>query len=323
MIIFVTGQYAGAQYLYPLIKKWQSQYGNHPKYKIVATGASVNFWQQFDVDYITIEGGHRYSVDDYLDELSPRLIILSASGSEELEHLFILSAKSKKITTASFIDTWTNYKNRFIYNNQDLYPDIIISIDEKCTEEMIMDGIPSEIIQEIGQPYLEDVCQNIPLLGNDILVPLQPINRTRGTNLGYDENDFFQIIIDMMDISGACEKIHVTSHPSDISNLPNQELIDVGQGIEDVKNAHTVIGMFSMQMIIGYLWGRKVASVQPNLKASDPSPLSRWGIVPRIKDSEELIKFINSPISISSVSRRDELIKILYGSIDRLDQFCA
>ncbi len=324
MIIFVTGQYAGAQYIYPLIKKWQSESGNHPEYKIVATGTSVNFWQQCHVGYVNIEDENSDSVEHYLDIVKPRLIVLSASGSEELEHLFILSAKCKGIRTASFIDTWTNYKNRFIYNNKDLYPDTIFSIDDKCTAEMIEDGIPSELIQEIGQPYLEDICQNIPPLGSKILLPMQPIKKTRNNSLGYDENDFLQLSLEAVNMSGNSEQIQITSHPSDILNISNQESIKVstGRGIKDVKNAHTVIGLFSMQMIIGYLWGRKVASVQPGLKVTDPSPLSRWGAVPIIKDSDDLIKFIKTPSNDLIMKNDVKLVKrYLPGSVNRLQQY--
>ncbi len=51
--------------------------------------------------------------------------------------------------------------------------------------------------------------------------------------------------------------------------------------MENVVNSHTVIRMFSMQMIVGYLWGRKVASIQPDLSENDRSPLSRWGFIPQ------------------------------------------
>lgn len=324
MIIFVTGQYAGAQYIYPLIKKWQGKYETHPEFKIVATGASVSFWQQCHVDYVKIEDENSDSVERYMDVVKPRLIVLSASGSEELEHLFILGAKIKAVKAVSFIDTWTNYKSRFIYKNKDLYPDVIFSIDDKCTEEMIEDGIPAELIQEIGQPYLEGICQNIPPLGNRILFPMQPIKKTRNNSLGYDESDFLQLSLEAVNASGKSEQTHITTHPDDILNIPNQKSIEIsaGKGIKDVRNAHTVIGMFSMQMIIGYLWNRKVASVQPNLKGKDPSPLSRWKLVPRIEDKKGLIKFMNSAADSNSTNQKAVLLQQIHGSLERFENCC-
>ena len=322
MILFVTGQYAGAEYLYPLIKKWRGEHRSSPKYKILATGASVKFWEKFNVEHLAIKRDFYDSVECYLNEIKPRLIILSASSNEELENLVILLAKRKKIRSASFIDAWTNYKNRFIYNQRNVYPDTILSIDSRCTEEMLEDGIPSEIIQEIGQPYLEEVCKNIPLLGKKILIPLQPIKKTRGSSLGYDENDFLNLLHKAMVIPGESSPIQVTSHPGEAVHKYFEQLVEAGRGIEDVKNAHTVIGMFSMQMMIAFLWGRKVVSIQPNLKVTDPSPLSRWGMVPRISDSKKLTRFMNSPISKHSLNQRNELLRSFRGSLDRLEQFC-
>jgi len=325
MILFVTGQYAGAQYIHPLFKKWKNSDVQHPEYRLVSTGTSVKYWLKSGVKFDETTDKNTTSVAEYLDTIKPKLIILSASGTEKLEYLFILEAKRLGIKTANFIDTWTNYKNRYIYNGKEIYPDTILSLDEKCTEEMVEDGIPTELIQEIGQPYLEEICESIPPLGEKILLPLQPIKKIRGDTLGYDEEDFLKLTLDVVKKIAKDKELHITSHPNGNFGILDQEEIEVkeGQDIEDIKNSHTVLGMFSMQMIIGYLWGRKVASVQPNLKASDPSPLSRWGVVPRVEDRKDLIEFMNSPLSSREISRREEMLQNFHGSLDRLDKFCA
>ena len=322
MILFVTGQYAGAQYINPLIKRWNNSNNNlHPVYKIVATGSSINFWRQKNIEYDCIEKTSS-SVDYYLSRYNPNLIILSASGSEELEYLFILQAKQAGIKSASFIDTWTNYKNRFIYNEKNVYPDTILSIDEKCTEEMINEGIPANLIQEIGQPYLEDICKIIPPLGKNIVLPMQPIKRTRGESLGYDEHDFLKVVLDALKNYKITDQIYITCHPDD--NLTDIKLlsvtIGVGRGISDIKDAHTVLGMFSMQMIVAYLWGRKVASIQPGLLVPDPCPLSRWGLVPIIEDSENLRDFLKQPVENDGV--RSIMTKIV-GSQERFNNYIS
>ena len=50
--------------------------------------------------------------------------------------------------------------------------------------------------------------------------------------------------------------------------------------------------MFSMQMIINYLWGRKVASIQPKSLKNDYSPLSLWGLIPALENEDEIAEFI-------------------------------
>ncbi len=320
MILFVTGQYAGAQYLHPLIKSWNnSENSPYLNYKIVATGASVKYWKQQNIEYDSVKK-ERYSVDRYLSTYKPNLIILSASGSEKLEHLFILQAKQAGINSVSFIDIWTNYKNRFIYNGNNVFPDTILSIDDKCTKEMEEDGIPTNLILKIGQPYLEDICKAIPRPGKKILLPIQPIKEIRGNSLGYNEYDFLRMTLEALNNVEIKDEIYITGHPDGDFSYTNQPSISigVGKGIADIKDAHTVLGMYSMQMIVAYLWGRRVASVQPGLQVTDPSPLSRWGLIPLIKDSEKLRDFMQQPFDNS---KRINVIKKINGSQERLNNY--
>ena len=320
MILFVTGQFAGAQYIHPLIKRWQNNRNKtHPLYKIVATGISAKYWEQQKIKYDSIEKDID-SVNKYLSIHKPNSIILSASGSEELEFLFILQAKQAGIKTVSFIDIWTNYKNRFIYKGNKVFPDTILSIDDKCTEEMIDDGIPANLIKEVGQPYLEDICNTIPPLGKKIVIPIQPIKKTRGDALGYDEHDFLKVILEALNNTDIENQIYITSHPdSNFANIQKSRVnIGAGRGLIDIKDAHTLLGMFSMQMIVAYIWGRKVASIQPGLLVEDPCPLSRWGLVPVIQDSEHLKNFMKEPVDNNSAQI---LMKKIVGSQDRFNNY--
>jgi len=319
VIIFVTGQYAGAQYIHPLLKRWAIDGKQCPEYKLVATGGSVKYWQEVKVKYDQVLTS---TIMEYIKTVNPKLIILSASGNENLEYLFILAAKKLSIKTINFIDIWGNYRNRYIYNGEEVFPDVILSINEKCTEEMVSEGVPAEIIQEIGQPYLEDICENIPPLGDEILIPMQPIKQARGSSLGYNEKDFLNLTLSVLKQVGKISEAHITAHPSDNFNLLNQSTVRLteGRGIEDIKDSHTVLGMFSMQMIVGYLYGRKVASIQPKLKGMDPSPLSRWGLIPTIRSKKELVNFLNLKTD-SGTSQKSVLFQQLHGSLNRLDHF--
>ena len=75
------------------------------------------------------------------------------------------------------------------------------------------------------------------------------------------------------------DKVLASLHPEEeikaVKEANTNIIWSAGQGIKDITNSHTIIGMSSMQMIVGYLWGRRVASVQPRLLKEDPSPLSR------------------------------------------------
>lgn len=83
-----------------------------------------------------------------------------------------------------------------------------------------------------------------------------------------------------------------------------------------------------MQMFLGYLLGRRVASIQPKILNIDLFPLSRWGFIPRLKTVEEVIKFIeNSNTSFNNFPNKNNQNEKfdqfqLNGSLNRLELFC-
>lgn len=313
MILFVSGQYAGAQYIHPILVKLS--FKKSFRWNLVATGASCKYWNESKIKYKQIKYYTAKKVSNYINLVKPKLIVTSASGNIELEHLFILEAKKKSISTASFIDVWTNYKSRFKYKEKLIFPDHILAIDNRCKEEMIKEGIPQNLIKIIGQPYLESISKNIPQLGKNILLAGQPIKKYFGKSLGYNEVDFKKICLKMVKKIDNYNILN-TNHPEESSYENNKNFIvpsRKGRGSRDVADSHTVLGMFSMQLIIGYLWGRKVASVQPKSPKADLSPLSRWGLIPVLKNEDEAAEFILQKNYYKN-HNHEKLLK------DRLDQ---
>jgi len=320
MILFVTEQYAGAQYIHPLITKWKEDNLNNIKYEIIAKGGSVKYFQENSIEFFNAENITVNYIKNYLKTKKIRLIILSASGAS-IEALFISYAKYFGINTVSFIDTWTNYKNRFVHDGSKIYPNKILSIDSVCTKEMVQDGIPSKIIYEIGQPYLEYICKHKPPIGDKILLPMQPVKKIEGNKFGYDEYSFLNTSLKAIDLVGMSKEVYISIHPSSKLDDYCKKINNCykGDGVNDVKKAHTILGMYSMQMIIGYLWERRVVSVQPCVKNYDPSPLSRWGLIPRVDNVKELASLIKKPPIKENLG--EKMCKNIIGSVNRLDSF--
>jgi hypothetical protein len=328
MILFISGQYAGAQYIHPIINKWSDK--KKTKWKLLATGTSCKYWDEVGVNYKKIHKPNVSHVAECLDLLNPNLIITSTSVNNDFETLFILEAKKKSIPTVCFIDFWSNYLMRFKYKREIIFPDNIFAIDNRCKEEMILEGIPEKKIKVIGQPYLEKVLKNLPKMGDNLLLASQPIKKYYGKRLGYDEMDFWKICFEAIKNTGIRNVIS-THHPEevpyrDINNL--NAIFLKGKGIKNIEDSHTVLSMFSMQMMVGYLWGRNVASIQPKFGTHDPSPLSRWGLVPRLKTVNEVVEFIenNKLQTINQDFKQDSNVKLdqfkLTGSLKRLELFC-
>jgi hypothetical protein len=195
---------------------------------------------------------------------------------------------------------------------------------------MIKEGIPKNLIKIIGQPYLESISKNVPKLGPNILLAGQPIKKYFGNNLGYDEKDFEKICLKVIKNKNY-KNILNTKHPDEKSFEIKKNLgasSRKGRGSCDVSDSHTVLGMFSMQMIVGYLWGRKVASIQPKPIKNDHSPLSRWGLIPVLRNTDEIIEFIEKKNFTKDCYDLNDLSKYRFNkfgisdSIYKLEQFC-
>lgn len=328
MILIVTGQYAGAQYIYPLIKKWSVN--KTTKWNIVAKGASCKFWDKVNIKYTKIVNISSQEVSEYLELMRPNLIITSTSLNYNFEALYINEGKKKKIPTASFIDFWSNYLIRFKFKKELIYPDNIFAIDLNCLMEMINEGVPEKLIKIVGQPYLEQIIGSDYKIGDKILFAGQPLEKFFKKNLGYNEEDFWKICFQVIN-KKKLKKILCTNHPEAINFSVSDgynNIISEGQGLNDILDCHTVLGISSMQIFIGYLLGRKVASIQPKIKNQDIFPLSRWGLVPRLETVEDIINFIenNDNQFDNFQNKNDRSSEVdqfqLNGSLERLELFC-
>lgn len=329
MILFISGQYAGAQYLHPILEKWSVAKFKTKKWNLIATGTSCNYWRQTKIDFNEISEYSYNKVSTYIDLVKPKLIITSASSNIDLEYFFILVAKKKSIPVISFIDIWSNYLPRFKYKEELIFPDFVFAIDNRCKKEMIEEGIPKNLIKIIGQPYLESIVKNIQPLGNKILFASQPVKKYYENKLGYNENNFWEICSKVIKKIGK-ENILCTIHPDEqLDKLKNSLFFPLknGRGFKDILDSHTVLGMFSMQIIVGYLWGRKVASIIPDNQKFNQSPLSRWNLIPTLNNPDKIIEFVNKKEDLTNKHRFKEILLDrhkelgILGSIKRFELF--
>ena len=318
MILFVLGQYAGAQYALPLFNRWAG--GGPVPWAVWAHGPSARCLAEAGVDHGELDGDPAATAREVLRAAKPGLVVLSASAEDPFEREFVVQARAAGVPTARFLDMWANYGMRFRYGDEVILPDHVLAIDERCARELEAEGVPAGLITMVGQPYLEEVAAQAPAPGGEVLLPGQPVSKHLGRSLGYDESDFWDVATRGLALAGV-EDYAATRHPGEDAAAPGPPASHLrdGRGLEDVRACHTVLGMFSMQMVVAHLWGRKVASVQPGLNAPDPCPLSRWGAVPLLQTPQEVAEFLRSP---AAPGAGHDMRAALGGSLDRFEAFC-
>ena len=85
------------------------------------------FFLDFGINVINFKNEN---IKKIIKDFNPEYILSGTSYTSKIELRFISEAKKLNIDTYSYIDHYTNYNERFILNNQYVFPKNIILIDK-------------------------------------------------------------------------------------------------------------------------------------------------------------------------------------------------
>ena len=105
------------------------------------TDKLIKDYSQFNIEINELKNLNYESV---LNEIDVLITGTSMPTGNELRFLEI--AKKKGIFSISIIDHWTNFKNRFLLEDNYIYPNLIAVIDEKAKKIAVEEGIPSKLL---------------------------------------------------------------------------------------------------------------------------------------------------------------------------------
>ena len=90
--------------------------------------------------------------------------IFSGTSLKDFEHLWRKAAIQENVKVISFIDHWTSYIERFSFNNEIIFGDHILVVNEIAKNEALLNGIPEKLISVFGNPYYEKVKKFKPIV---------------------------------------------------------------------------------------------------------------------------------------------------------------
>lgn len=152
--IFVFSDPAGANSVLTLIMQLKKA-GLSDKDYLVFTDSRGVYNTDLNINVNVFDFNIQKS-NDILLAFQPKYLF-SATSSNNYEHKWRKLALSLSIRTIGFIDHWTNYYKRFIFNNEVVIPDEIWVLDKTAKKEAIIEGLPKEKILISGNPYYEFV----------------------------------------------------------------------------------------------------------------------------------------------------------------------
>ena len=272
-IMFFAHDPGGGNSIQPLIEPLKNV--GHEVF-VFAKGPSLNI----------LDNSSEY-IEGMMEKIKPDLIITGTSGDDFTERNLWTKSKNLGIKSIAILDHWINYGMRFskynsynfkLYNKKcDFLPTYIIVMDEYAKEEMIKDGVPSDIIFPLGNQHFEnivnkyDVTENIKYKlvdNNDFLITFasQPYSEF------YKNNVEIIVLEDLMKVVENLQnvKILARSHPRENKNkylkYKSEKVIIENQykPIEIIKASDLIVSITSMFLIESMLVGKKCISYQPH-----------------------------------------------------------
>jgi hypothetical protein len=227
-------------------------------------------------------------------------VLTGTSWQSDLEFNAIHLARQAGKQSASFIDHWINYGERFTRGAITHRPDEIW-VGDSIAEGIANRHFPATPVCVVPNPYFEDIRAELARLprsrrgvcaGLDVLYVCEPLRehglRQFGNerHFGYVEEDALRFFLANVGLLGhPVRRITIRPHPSEPCDkyewAKREFSLPIASGgkrtlVEEVNDANAVVGCESMAMVVGLLAAKRVICCIP--AGGNPCGLPHDGI---------------------------------------------
>ena len=191
-ILIVISEYGALAYFYPVIK---SLFKN---YKITLfTGLDLSIFIKKDFKKKEIFKKIKTIKTIYLKNEAIKNFdyVISSATSNKFEHDIISKSCSLNIKSIQFVDNSYGWKKRLTYLGKTVFPNYLCVVHKKCVDLAFEDGIPKEIIYQIGHPAWDNIKYDIQRENRKTLFIGTPIFKIYKNKLGYSEKEAWHMCL--------------------------------------------------------------------------------------------------------------------------------
>lgn len=265
-----------------------------------------------------------------IEMIKPKAVICGTTRHPSPDREFLYYARLFNVRSVAVLDEWYLYRCRF-YSDSEIqsmnFPDVIALPDGRALCEAINEGLPSDRCHATGSPSLSRLWElgemwrkhppPVPsVVGEGITLTFisethaEDYGRTPGDSglmgdyIGYTELTVRDSILDVL--AGLDKKITFIEkkHPAakDVlppGNIPANVDYRVAGDVDTWElcvHSDLVIGMRSMALLEAHLLGCTVVSYQPGLVDDERCAAVRLGLVPGLREPDELINWIEGVV---------------------------
>ncbi|OJI07362.1 hypothetical protein BK004_01365 [bacterium CG10_46_32] len=225
---------------------------------------------------------------------STDMVLTGTSWGSDIELEFICEAKKHGIKTASYLDHWVNYRERFGYPSkqwQRNLPDEIWTGDTYASRlakiffpKTLHRFVINQYFQEVKRAYKHGVRRQKQ--GAHILFLSQPMSLAntalKKQRSAFDEYSVLEELFRVLEGCRIQSSVIIRYHPSEKQDKYKTLLTRYGSVLQfkkqnkslmqDFREARVVVGMTTMGLVLAVLCGKQAISFMPHTKALCPIP---------------------------------------------------
>lgn len=301
-ILAVSHDPGGSEVLQPVVQALEGQGDLHVEHFHSREDRSLADWGREASDRL---------------ESAPNLLLTGTSHGSSMEKAFIREANRQGIPSLTLLDSWSNYRSRFLEPGEELLPRFLPTLigvmDEFAAQEMRSLGFPEERLRSIGQPGFDRFLQWVESTGTEplrarlrseegwapkeklVVFFSQPIRDMDGppgspSYRGYEETDALTMLMQAL---AAWEspspfrlliKLHPKERPGKYDELLERfplraQMFDSAPADALLLASDVVTGMASTMLVKGALLSLPLVSIQPNQQGEERLMLIRRGFL--------------------------------------------
>jgi hypothetical protein len=304
--LFVFSDPGGAKPLLAFIK-------NHglKDFKVISD-RKYDFFLDFGINVINFKNEN---IEKIIKDFNPDYILSGTSYTSKIELRFINQAKKLNVDTYSYIDHYTNYKERFILDNQYVFPKNIILTDKIAEKIAIKTKLSDHsnllVINNFYHDFLRNwtpktlrktFLNNCQIKSDEKIIvfapdPLSNINGKK--KYLFDENDIWNDLADVLRKINSDKLIVIVKfHPNQnkktlmktikFNKIKNIFFFDQVNSIELLYHCDIVVGMFSNILIEASIFNKVIIRHLPIKNFRDPLSDLKNTLVSRNKKKLDL-----------------------------------
>lgn len=256
-------------------------------------------------------------VKNLLHTITPDFVFTATSFNSNLERLVIRFANERQIPTASILDYWSNYSQRFSYDGIVVYPQVIFVADVKMAQECkeAVEGAAQVIIS--GNPHLQSLTTTIAKR-RTVMNEKNPLRRVRFFSENIHHYYPHKTVNELTIVTDLIQYLHryawlgevlIRPHPMESRDVwssfikthtaPSQGIqlgLDVTPFNDVLTDNFIALGLTSMALLETAVCGIPTFSYQIGVPQSDGYfmlPYQEYGIV-QVRDAAEIPSMLDA-----------------------------